>query len=510
MNVAVLPGVADADRLAALQRVCLLDSESEESFDRLTRFATRLLDVPIALVSLVDADRQFFKSSIGLPEPWASRRQTPLSHSFCQYAVESGEPLVLEDAREHPLLYNNPAIGDLGVIAYAGVPLRDSAGFVLGTFCVIDNRPRDWPDGALETLRDLAQSVVTEMELRAVAVVNSRLCKELEGEEQRLRRLLARLRDAVLAVDADLRVRFVNESARTIEGLEQLAVGDVLPEPWPGFSLRRFAEELHSAGAAERHATVTLPQARSRSLVGLPADGSKEAILVMSDDSLRQRREAAEREFVTNAAHELQTPLTAILTAVEVLQSGAKNVEGDRDVFLADIERETARLKRLVRALLLLAELETRVGPPLLEEIELAPLLDEVAAGVPVRAGVTVESACPAALKLTTNSELLEQVLVSLAGNAVKYTRTCMRIEATAEEDYVAIAIVDDGPGVAPQEQHRIFERFYRSSRKGDGFGLGLAIARQAIEALGGTLELDSYPGAGARARVVVPVGERP
>lgn len=508
MSVAQLPAVRNAERLAALQRVCLLDTESEGSFDRLTRLATRLLDVPIALVSLVAADRQFFKSSIGLPEPWASQRETPLSHSFCQYAVESGEPLVVEDAREHPLLWDNPAIGDLGVIAYAGIPLRDSAGFVLGTFCVIDDQPRVWEDEALETLRELGQSVVTEMELRATAVVNSRLCNELEAEEERLRRLLGRLRDAVLTVSSDLQIRFVNESARAIEGLEELAIGDELPEPWRGFSLRGFAQELHAPGAGERHATVMLAAGRSYGLVGVAADTGEDAILVVSDESRRRRRELAERDFVTNAAHELQTPLTAILTAVEVLQSGAKDVEADREVFLADIERESTRLKRLVRALLLLAELETREARPRVQEVAVARLLSEVAAGLQPRPGIGVETSCRPGLTLRTNSELVEQALVSLAGNAVKYARSAVRIDAAQEGNHIAIAIVDDGPGIATSEQQRVFDRFYRSGREGAGFGLGLAIARQAVEALGGSLELESSPGAGTSARVLLPAGD--
>ena len=91
--------VDDGARLAAVRRLALLDSESEEAFDRLTRLAARLLDAPVALVSPVDRDRQFFKSCLCLPAPWAAGRETPLSHSFCRHAVESGPPLLTADAR---------------------------------------------------------------------------------------------------------------------------------------------------------------------------------------------------------------------------------------------------------------------------------------------------------------------------------------------------------------------------------------------------------------------------
>lgn len=158
--------VHDPERLAALRRSGLLGTLPEESFDRLTRMAARLLDAPVALVSLVDSDRQFFKSCLGLPEPWASERQTPLSHSFCQHVVHTEEPLVIEDARDHPLVRENLAIRDLGVIAYAGIPLRTSDGHVLGSLCAIDSHPRKWTPEEVRTLRDLAASVVTEIELR--------------------------------------------------------------------------------------------------------------------------------------------------------------------------------------------------------------------------------------------------------------------------------------------------------------------------------------------------------
>ena len=117
-------------------------------------------------MSLVDDRRQFFKSAVGLAEPWASARQTPLSHSFCQHAVSSAEALLVTDAREDPRVRDNLAVRDLGVIAYAGVPLITQQQ-PLGTLCVIDTNPRAWADEEVELLRELAATLVIEMELRA-------------------------------------------------------------------------------------------------------------------------------------------------------------------------------------------------------------------------------------------------------------------------------------------------------------------------------------------------------
>jgi signal transduction histidine kinase len=157
--------IEDPDRLDALRRTLLLDSPGEPSFDRLTSLASTILDAPVALVSLVDERRQFFKSCVGLPEPWSDRRETPLSHSFCKHTVASGGPLIVDDARTHPLVRDNPAVQDLNVIAYAGIPLLMD-GHALGSFCVIDSEPRAWTDREVEILKGLAESAMTEIELR--------------------------------------------------------------------------------------------------------------------------------------------------------------------------------------------------------------------------------------------------------------------------------------------------------------------------------------------------------
>ena len=166
--LATATAVQDPQRLAALRKTGLLDSAPDPSFDRHVRLAAEVLNAPIALVSLIDEDRQFLKSSIGVEEPTASERETPLSHSFCQHAVAQRTPLIVEDAREHPVLKHNPAVEEMGTIAYAGVPLIDAGGHALGTLCVIDSRPRKWSKSQVELLNDLAASVVSDIALATV------------------------------------------------------------------------------------------------------------------------------------------------------------------------------------------------------------------------------------------------------------------------------------------------------------------------------------------------------
>lgn len=163
----VAKALAEPGRLAALQQTALLDTPAEESFDRLARVARRVVEAPVALVTMVDRDRQFFKSCLGLPEPWATSRQTPLSHSFCQHVVAAGELVTVTDAREDERFSDNMAIRDLGVIAYLGVPLITPDGQAIGTLCVIDHEPRIWTKDEIGLVSDLAAAVVTEITLRS-------------------------------------------------------------------------------------------------------------------------------------------------------------------------------------------------------------------------------------------------------------------------------------------------------------------------------------------------------
>jgi two-component system phosphate regulon sensor histidine kinase PhoR len=230
------------------------------------------------------------------------------------------------------------------------------------------------------------------------------------------------------------------------------------------------------------------------------------AVLTFDDVTARQRREQAEREFVTNAAHELRTPLTAIASAVEVLQSGAKDVPEERDLFLGHVERECARLARLGTALLSLARAQARQEVPRSEVLPLADLLTRIAADLPVGRDIDVTVSCLPEVAAVANRELLEQAVWNLAANAVRYTeRGEIKLAAELRDGHAVVEVRDTGPGIPAEARTRLFERFYRAgARDGDGFGLGLSIALQAVEAVGGTLDVDSDDGSGTVARITL------
>ena len=155
----------DPARLAALEATRQIGSPREESFDRLARLAARGLGAPLTVISFIGADRQFIKSFHGLPEPWATQREIPVLDSFCRYAL-TGEPLLVGDARIHELLKDDPVVPALNIVAYLGIPMITAEGHILGTFCAIDHRPRQWTQDEVFILEELAIAVMTEIGLK--------------------------------------------------------------------------------------------------------------------------------------------------------------------------------------------------------------------------------------------------------------------------------------------------------------------------------------------------------
>jgi GAF domain-containing protein len=177
----------------------LVDSPPEAAFDALTRLAGRMFRAPVSLVSIIDEsrNRQFFKSLQGLPEPWAGRRETPLTHSFCQHVKAQDRPLIVPSSRNHPLVRDNLAIRDLNVASYLGVPIYGPDRKALGALCVIDGKERDWSPEDVATLSDLAICVTDEITLRAALLNNTRLNRQLRDTNDRISRY-TNLRESVV------------------------------------------------------------------------------------------------------------------------------------------------------------------------------------------------------------------------------------------------------------------------------------------------------------------------
>ncbi|MBU2669045.1 GAF domain-containing protein [Actinoplanes bogorensis] len=266
--------LAAPDRLDILQATGLMDTGPVPSLDRLTRMAARLTGARLALVSLVDTERQRFASGCGLSETLERDRQTPLSHSFCQYVVMDGAPLIIEDGRLDDRLHDNLAIPDLNVIAYAGFPIHAPDGQVLGSFCVTDDKPRRWSEEDLATVRDLAAATESEIALRLVH-------SEIADDRAFLQALLDSLDTGVAACDSEGRLAFFNHALRQIHG------ADATPGPPDTWSQKYglYAADGHTPLAADQ-----VPLARA--YTGEVVEGQQ--LVVPAPDGTPRR-------FLTNA-----------------------------------------------------------------------------------------------------------------------------------------------------------------------------------------------------------------
>jgi len=174
------------DQTYSLKALGLLDAPEEKDFDAITTLAKSMFDVSVALISIIDEEhhRQFFKSQIGLREPWASKRETPLTHSFCQYVRQFGEALIVNDSKTHDLVRDNLAIQDLGVASYLGAPIYSPEGEPIGALCVIDDQPREWSTVEVQWLNKLARCVSNEVRLKAAKMTADRLLDDLSRKHE--------------------------------------------------------------------------------------------------------------------------------------------------------------------------------------------------------------------------------------------------------------------------------------------------------------------------------------
>ncbi len=202
--------VEDKPRLDAVLQTGLLDTPPEESFDRLTKLAAKLIGVPATFISLVDQNRDFYKSCFGFGEPLATTRQLE-GRTFCHHAIVSAGPLLIDDTMADPLFREIPTVQSLGVRAYAGIPLITDEGQAIGSFCAIDFAPRDWSQLEVEILSELAASAMREIKLRSAlrdAETHARAAQDA-----------VRAREEVLAVVAhDLRtpLNFIKMGAQLV------------------------------------------------------------------------------------------------------------------------------------------------------------------------------------------------------------------------------------------------------------------------------------------------------
>jgi two-component system sensor histidine kinase VicK len=322
----------------------------------------------------------------------------------------------------------------------------------------------------------------------------------LTADRDKLQAIFDGLTNAVIVVDEDGSLRFSNSTAAPLLGAAGRPPEPVLP------LLRRASE----AGFAAHPALRIGDRAYSLTARSLPDEHAVLAVLRDRTDELR--RELAEADFVSNAAHELRNPLAGISGAIEVLQSGAKDDPEARDHFLARLADDVERMSRLTQALLTLARVES-LGAGETEVVDVAVAVRDVVEAVEAPPQVELSVELEPDLAVEGDPTLLRQVMIGLLGNAFKNTpppgRVTVRGRRDGESDAM-LEVIDTGTGIPEAEIERVFERFYRrsESRKQEGFGLGLAIARRMVDVMGGQIGAGSVEGRGSTFWVRLPVAQ--
>lgn len=512
---------ATALRLQALQQLGIMDSAPEPAFDDITAIAASTLGVPIALLSLLDDRRQWFKSRLGL-----AISETPIETSFCAHAVRSGELLEVVDARLDPRFADNPLVlGAPHIRFYAGMPIRDPAGIVLGSLCVIDTQPRQLNTPQRQNLMRLARLVEQLLTLRQQINQKEQRQQQLVEQQAINQQLLDSVIEGVVACDAQGQLTLFNNTAQLWHGGNILALE---PEQWASYyhlcdtdgstalTLEQIPLLRALRGEAVRDAGMCILA------VGQPprfieANGGPlltpqgqliGAVIVMHDVTERRRVDQLKRNFVASVSHELRTPLTSINGAITLVLSGVTGALPEAaGNMLAIAQVNSQRLNQLINDLLDVERLESGQMRLMSRPQALLPVLRsacEVNQGYAAEFLVSLELVEPAAEPyVDIDANRLLQVMDNYLSNAIKYSpaggRVAVQVEVLA--DQVRVRVVDQGSGIAIEDQPRLFQRFSQldsPSRRSGGTGLGLSITRELIQRMGGDTGVDSTPGQGS------------
>ena len=439
--------------------------------------------------------------------------------------IVSGEPLLFNDVAERVeraegIFYNVdregtvqriPQSGPPGTTAAMMVPVKHESG-VVGVVQVMTDRGRYSADDL-----ELVDGLVAQM---AGAVRNARLRKErsrleaaeaaaraVAAEREQAAQVLEAVGDGIFLVDRDGVVRLWNRAAELVTGVESDRVlGRRLADVIPAWEL--LVERIPVADRGEGSRYLTLPlEIGSRDLwLSFVAVRSTDGVVyAFRDLTIERRLEEVRNDFIATVSHELRTPMAAVYGAAKTLLHRQLELTTEQGRALLDvIATQAARLTQITEEILLTNKLdrgELRVESRPVDIVALVRATVDVMAGAERSTDVAVD--VPGAIASAAgDADRIQQVLVNLLDNAIKYGDPPVRVRVEDANGSVRVSVTDAGPGIAPSEQERIFEKFYRAdpehTHAPGGTGLGLYISRELARRMSGTLDVRSEPGAGA------------
>jgi PAS domain S-box-containing protein len=501
----------EARRHAVLLDLNLLDTPPQASFDRITRMATHLFKVPIALVSLVDTDRQWFKSRVGV-----ALTETPRSVSFCAHAILQDDVMVVRDARADARFADNPLVrGETAARFYAGSPIDVRDGMRIGTLCIIDSVPREFSDADRAMLRDLAGMVAGEIatiELRAA-------CERERSSARALRTLLEHLPDAVLLLDAGGRILSCNPAAEQLFGAPSRALAD-----HPSALLIGMAPQVVSRREGNARRIDGSSFAAEISIAEMTLDEHVHLVATVRDmDGLRAERERVRaanqrrHDYFRTASHELRTPMASILGFSELLLKREFDPTTGREL-IDIIHRQATRLIGLVNQMLDLARIDAggaaQLQPTLLD---LADMMTKIQGALAndVHAARIALAVAPGLPPVTADAARVQQALGNIVNNALAYSAPDSIVDVSISQQEragqagAAVRVRDQGVGMTPEQRKQVYDAFWRANALPDvpGNGLGMTIVREIVTAHGGVIEIVSAPGDGTEVALWLPAG---
>ncbi|MFC5510079.1 ATP-binding protein [Massilia jejuensis] len=506
-------------RLQALRTLNLLDTAPEERFDRVTRLAADLFGVPVAMVGLVDARREWFKSRVGGLGP-----ELPRALSLSAHAIVDDAGMVVEDALADERFAAHPLVtGEPGIRFYAAAPLAAPDGSKVGTLCLIDRAPRRFDARQRALLRDLAAIVAREF---AADELQGALARERESAAG-LRALIDQLPEGVLVLDENAVVLSANRAAGALFGAEPDALGGRGVE-----SLAADADSVRLAGQAED--AVVTRQLSGRRVDGsifsldltaraVVLDGRRRYAAIVRDAAAPPEhalgpRAASERRHktFTLASHELRTPLASIIGFTELLLKREFDAPTAREL-VEIVHAQAATLTTVLNQIFDLARIEAggrralHIAPESVNAVLLQAMGSIEALGQNARVVLAVDPGLP---PVAADAHRLAMAFSNVLSNSLRYSDEGSPVtvrawsEAAPAPGAVLVRVSDQGTGMSQEERERLFESFYRGAgaRGTVGTGLGMAIFKEIIDLHEAGVEVASSPGKGTSVTVRLPI----